>query len=372
MASSRQHLSHEKKYNLLLKELPNYIVDYVYHMENYERSPSTLLVYLNDYKHFLEWLVDNGFTTAPVSQFPESVLESLPVEAVNRYFRELSNENLEIAKDEKKKREKTSINRKKSALRSLFKYLTIEYENEKGEPLFYRNVMQKVPVIKPKESLSARSTKLADVIFHEDTDIDFLYFIKKEYQYTLSSRQLSYFMRDIERDFAILSIFLGTGIRVNELAEIRIRDLNFEKSTISVLRKGNKKDIVKASLSVMEDIVSYLSVRNERYGGSAADHEYLFLSRYNREPSPLSVRAIQDLVTKYTKAFNKGSKRMSPHKLRHTYATKLMDETKDISYVMEQLGHTSESTALLYVHSSQEKAELASEAMDRRRKRLKY
>ncbi len=61
---------------------------------------------------------------------------------------------------------------------------------------------------------------------------------------------------------------------------------------------------------------------------------------------------------------------MSPHKLRHTYATTLMDETKDITLVMDQLGHTSTSTSVLYVHNSQEKAKIASEALGYRRAKL--
>ncbi|KKI91807.1 hypothetical protein WQ54_12565 [Bacillus sp. SA1-12] len=62
---------------------------------------------------------------------------------------------------------------------------------------------------------------------------------------------------------------------------------------------------------------------------------------------------------------------MSPHKLRHTYAMNLMEETKDLSFVMEQLGHSSEITALLYVHNSQEKAKKSAEALGKRRSKLK-
>lgn len=372
LANTRQHQKHKEKYKALYSFMPEYVKDYVFAMEDNKRSPSTLLNYLSDYRHFFNWLIEEGISEAKqIKDIPHEVLATLPLDYAKAYFRKVEEEEYNVSKHEKKTRSKAIINRKKSALRSLFKYLTTQYEGTDGEPLFHRNVMQKIPVIKEKESLNARSNKMANTIFQDDTDIDFLYYVKNEYEKELSERQLSYFLRDKERDYAILSLLLGSGIRVNEIAELRIRDLNFEKNTISVIRKGDKKDIVTVFAEVMEDIEAYLQTRNEKYKGTNAEHEYLFLSKYNKAFSPATVRTIQDLVRKYTKAFNKGKRSMSPHKLRHTYATNLMDETKDLSLVMEQLGHTSETTALLYVHTSQEKARKAAEALSERRKRLK-
>jgi integrase len=372
LASTRQHIKHEKKYKELLNELPEYVRDYALAMEDIHRSSSTLLNYLIDYKDFFTWLMEQGFADVDsIKSIPHQVLDTLPLDAARAYFNKVSNETITVSEHEEKKRERTSVNRKKSALRSLFKYLTTQYENENGEPLFHRNVMLKIPVIKQKESLNERSRKLSNVIFHEDKDIDFLYFIKNEYEHGLTDRQKSYFLRDKERDYAILSIFLGSGIRVNEIADLRIRDLNFIDNQIRVIRKGDKTDNVQVFSEVMDDIKEYINVRKERYGGTDAEYEYLFLAKYKGSSSPLSIRSIQDLVRKYTKAFNTGNVSMSPHKLRHTYATNLMDETKDLSFVMEQLGHTSETTALLYVHTSQEKAKKAAEALGKRRSKLK-
>lgn len=372
MANTRQHQKHKEKYKALYSQMPEYVKDYVFAMEDNKRSPSTLLNYLSDYRHFFNWLIEEEISKSKnIKDIHHEVLATLSLDSARAYFRKVEEEEYNVSKHEKKTRSKAIINRKKSALRSLFKYLTTQYEGKDGEPLFHRNVMQKIPVIKEKESLNARSNKMANTIFQDDTDIDFLYYVKNEYEKELSERQLSYFSRDKERDYAILSLLLGSGIRVNEIAELRIRDLNFEKNTISVIRKGDKKDIVTVFAEVMEDIEAYLQIRNVRYKGTYAEHEYLFLSKYNKAFSPATVRTIQDLVRKYTKAFNKGKRSMSPHKLRHTYATNLMDKTKDLSLVMEQLGHTSETTALLYVHTSQEKARKAAEALSERRKRLK-
>ncbi|PMC36214.1 tyrosine recombinase XerS [Bacillus sp. UMB0899] len=372
MANTRQHQKHKEKYKALYSQMPEYVKDYVDAMEDNRRSPSTLFNYLLDYQDFFKWLLREGIAKSDhVKHIHHNVLAELPLELARAYFKKLEEEEYDVSKYEKKTRSKSIINRKKSALRSLFKYLTTQYEDSNGEPLFHRNVMQKIPVIKEKESLNARSNKMANTIFQENSDVDFLYYVKTQYENELSERKKSYFLRDKERDYAILSLLLGSGIRVNELVELRIRDLNFENNTISVIRKGDKKDIVTVFAEVMDDIEVYLSIRNQRYKGTNAEHEYLFLSTYNQSFSPITIRTVQDLVRKYTKAFNNGKRSMSPHKLRHTYATTLMDETKDLSLVMEQLGHTSETTALLYVHTSQEKAKRAAEALADRRKRLK-
>ncbi|MCM3598067.1 tyrosine recombinase XerS [Metabacillus idriensis] len=370
MATSRQHITHKQKYEDILKLMPDYVQEYVLAMEENDMSPSTLLNYLLDYEDFFNWLLTEGFSSSQtISNIPLSDLATLPLDAARAYFNKVTNEEIVVSKHEKKTREKTSVNRKKSALRSLFKYLTTQTERlEDGEPYFHRNVMQKISVSKPKETLNERSRKLTDTIFVDNDDINFLSYLKNEYEKCLSDRQRSYFLRDKERDYAIFSLFLASGIRVNELADIRLRDINFKKNRISIIRKGNKLDSIQVIPDAMNDLKEYLQIRNERYGGSIEEFEYVFLSKYKGKSSPLSVRAIQDLVRKYTKSYDKG---MSPHKLRHSYATTLMDETNDITLVMDQLGHTSTSTSVLYVHNSQEKAKMAAEAMGLRRTKLK-
>jgi site-specific recombinase XerD len=129
------------------------------------------------------------------------------------------------------------------------------------------------------------------------------------------------------------------------------------------LRKGGKKDIVAVSPPSMRDIKDYLAVRPERYKGSTDDMDYVFLIKVNNAATPLSNRAIEALVKKYTKAF----KSMSPHKLRHTYGTNLMEQSGDIHLLMTQLGHTSTTTAALYTNPEQEKAKKAAEQLGERR-----
>lgn len=133
--------------------------------------------------------------------------------------------------------------------------------------------MLKIEVYKVKETLGARASRISTKIFHNDEDVRFLEFVKHNYEKELpeKSRKLIYFKRDKERDFAFLSLFLGSGIRVNELSNLRLRDLDFEEKQIHVLRKGGKKDVVAVSPPSMHDIKVYLAVRSERYRGSNDD-----------------------------------------------------------------------------------------------------
>ncbi|MCA1066137.1 tyrosine recombinase XerS (plasmid) [Rossellomorea sp. AcN35-11] len=372
MATSRQHLKHKEKYEALLPSLPEYVQKYARFKESEDMSSSTLYNYLKDFIHFFKWLMVEGYTDAKeMKDIPTSVLEHLPLEDALFYFEKVKGEQVQKSKNETKTREKTSVNRKKSSIRSLFKYLTSQSEiRGTGEPYFHRNVMQKITVKKPNETLGERARKIADSIFIEDKDIEFLDFLKHEYEKGLSERKKSYFLRDKERDYAILSVFLSSGVRLNELADLRLRDINFETNRIKVIRKGDKTDVVQVIPDAMEDLREYLEVRKDRYKAGNEGHEYVFVTIYNGKTSPLSIRTIQDLVRKYTKVFN-NNVAMSPHKLRHTYATNLLEETKDLTLVMEQLGHTSTSTTMLYVHSTQEKARRAAEALGERRKKLK-
>jgi site-specific recombinase XerD len=369
MATSRQHQLHEAKLKELLKDMPFYVEQYIDDKLEH-RSPSTLLGYVHDYRIFFEWLMSEGITdVSHMRDIPLTVLETLPLETAKSFFKYVGRKDIQVSKDEKKKMEKTSVNRKISSLRSLFKYLTMETENENGEPYFYRNVMQKIEVHKQKETLNARSNKISKKILHKDEDLQLLNFIKNEYLHTLSERGQKYFVRDMERDYAIISLFLGSGIRVNELANLRLRDLNFTTHEIYVTRKGNKDDVVSVFPEAMDDLKAYLHIRNERYKGTDSEHEFVFLTKYQGAASPLSVRAIQDMVKKYTKAFN-SNKSLSPHKLRHTYATQLMETEKDIVLVMNQLGHSSTTTSVLYTNSSSERSREVAENLGKRRKNL--
>ncbi|MGM0867397.1 MAG: tyrosine recombinase XerS [Bacillota bacterium] len=369
MAISKQHEYYENRLEDVLKTMPPYVVEYIDDKMEY-RSSITLFHYTRDFKLFFEWLQAEGITTKrDIKDIETSTLETLTLKEAEGFFKAIKRKTYIVSQKTKEKRQinAKTVNRLKSSLRSLFRYLTVEAEdpNNPGEPYFYRNVMQKIPVNKVKETLNERAKNITKKIFIGDADVEFLNYVQKEYEKTLSPTQLRYFKRDKERDYAILSLFLGSGIRVNELANIRLKDIDRTNLEVSVIRKGNKTDTVSVIPESMDDLMSYLDVRSDRYKAADDLNEFVFIRKGSNGSSPLTIRTIESIVEKYTKSFDK---RMSPHKLRHTYATNLAEETGDIPLVMNQLGHTNSDTSLLYINTTREKAREASKRLGRRRK----
>lgn len=160
-------------------------------------------------------------------------------------------------------------------------------------------------------------------------------------------------------DLAMISLLLASGIRVSELANLRLSSINFKKQKLSVLRKGRKESTVFFRKSTIPYLQSYLQVRNERYKVSDIER-YVFLTTYRRKAQPISVRAIQQIIMKYTEAFR--DEKLSPHKLRHTFATEYAK--KSVYDLMRQLGHSSTDKSALYINTTEEQARNAIDRLD--------
>lgn len=133
-----------------------------------------------------------------------------------------------------------------NALKSLFNYLTKETENEDGESYFYRNVMSKIVLHTEKETASRRAQKISSVILNEHEIYDFLEFIDQAYGTTLTSGlACQRFQRNKERDLAFRSLFLGSGIRLGEMARLLSKKVHLKKQLIDIKRKGAKEDTVR-------------------------------------------------------------------------------------------------------------------------------
>ncbi|WP_445491472.1 tyrosine recombinase XerS [Niallia sp. 03133] len=367
MAITKQHEYYQKRLEELLKEMPFYVVQYVDDKLDI-RSPLTLFNYVRDFKEFFEWLLSEQIVScSTIKEIPVEALGSLPLSDAQNYFKHIARKKYKASEkdDEIKQISPKTVNRHKSSLRSLFNYLTIEAEIHAGEPYFHRNVMKKIPIKKVSETFNERAKKITEKIFIDDHDVEFLDYIEQHYEASLSPAELRYYKRDKERNFAILSLFLGSGMRVNELTSLRLKDLDVTSSEVSVIRKGGKKDTVSVTPSSLQDVVEYLQVRKEKYKAGDSENEFVFVKLYRGKTEPLTNRAVEDIVYKYTKSFDK---RMSPHKLRHTYATNLAEQTGgDIPLIMNQLGHTQSDISLLYINTTREKAKLAAEKLDKRR-----
>ena len=146
------------------------------------------------------------------------------------------------------------------------------------------------------------------------------------------------------RDAAILEVFYSTGIRLSELADLKFDDFDFFNETIKVKGKGSKERMVPVGSHAIEALNKYFHQAKIKEGP-------LFISKSRKR---ISSRAISDIVKKYTElaGFPVG---VSPHKLRHSFATHLLDNGADLRSVQNLLGHSSLSTTQIYTHVSVER-----------------
>ncbi|MDD5687669.1 MAG: site-specific tyrosine recombinase XerD [Elusimicrobia bacterium] len=142
------------------------------------------------------------------------------------------------------------------------------------------------------------------------------------------------------RDKAILETLYATGMRVSELTELKISDVNFEVGFIKCFGKGSKERIVPIGSKAIESINSYLNKRKK------TDNKMLFLNPSDNKISRISV---WEIIKKYAKIAGI-TKKISPHTLRHSFASHILERGADLRTIQEMLGHASISTTQIYTH----------------------
>ena len=150
------------------------------------------------------------------------------------------------------------------------------------------------------------------------------------------------------RDFLMIALFYVTGIRREELARIRLSDFDRSRGLLTVLGKGNKERLVPVGERTLEDLKRYLELREAFAGKKSSTAEQLFL---NRRGGALTVRSVNRVVNKFSR---KEGVRFTPHKLRHSFATHLLENGADMMLIKEILGHASLSTTQKYTHVTAE------------------
>ncbi|HEM6115648.1 TPA: tyrosine recombinase XerS [Streptococcus suis] len=327
--------------------MPWFILEYYQSKLAVPYSFTTLYEYLKEYRRFFEWLIESGISNADkLADIDLSILEHLTkkdMESFVLYLRERPSLNTYSTKQGVSQ---TTINRTLSALSSLFKYLTEEVENDQGEPYFYRNVMKKVATKKKKETLASRAENIKQKLFLGDETMAFLEYVDCEYENKVSNRAKSSFRKNKERDLAIIALLLASGVRLSEAVNLDLKDLNLNMMVIEVTRKGGKRDSVNIAGFAKPYIEAYLAIRKNRYKAEKQDTA-LFLTEYRGIPNRIDASSIEKMVAKYSQDFKI---RVTPHKLRHTLATRLYDATKSQVLVSHQLGHASTQVTDLYTH----------------------
>lgn len=380
MAITPEKLNIRKLLEKHSDSMPFYVKEYVQSKSTAGLSYDTLLQYVYRYKHFFNWLLSEGQVEAEnMASIPYSELDTLRKDTVEMYIQFLRNEDISIKKEKKNTgndsdpdvmklpeyRGEAVVALSIQALKSLFNYLTKETEDEDGECYFYRNVMSKIVTHKKGETASRRARDLNSIILNDNEISAYLKFIDTGYSETLTSAEAkSRYERDKIRDLAINSLILGTGMRVGEIASIEMNNIHLHSRYIDVVRKGNKPDSVSVLESAIVDLERYMDVRESRYPG-AKKSPFLFVSVYGGVVRPLSRRAIQNIVNKYTSAFFRNGK--SPHKLRHSFAVDFIRSGGDIILLRDQLGHSDIKTTSLYTNMSSKDGEKVLNEMDKRR-----
>lgn len=212
--------------------------------------------------------------------------------------------------------------RKLSAVRSLFAYL---YKSD----LLSENVTLKVdvPKIREKEIIRLEDAEVGDVL-GELSRGDTFSSVRKN-NYNNNNTKI--------RDNAIVTLLLGTGIRVSECVGLNVKDIDFVNNSFTVTRKGEKRAILYFSgdiAAVLSDYLDFRAIQLKKHE-ITSEPEALFLSLRNKR---ISVRAVELVVKKYAESVTP-LKKITPHKLRSTYGTALYRATKDIYVVAEVLGH---------------------------------
>lgn len=212
-----------------------------------------------------------------------------------------------------------SITRNISSLRSFYKYLLRENKIKNNPMLLVSNPKQEKHL--PHYLTYDEINTLLEVT-NKDTPYDI-------------------------RDNMIIELLYSTGIRVGELVNIKIKDIDFKEESIKVFGKEAKERIVYFGKPCKDKLIKYLSIRNELVKGN---NEYLLINKRGNKLSDRSVRTIfEDVIKK-----NNLKITFSPHTLRHTYATHMLNEGMDVRSVQELLGHASIATTGIYTHVSNE------------------
>ncbi len=305
----------------LIKELPHFCGDFFRGIEP-RTSSRTRIAYAYDLKVFFEFLQKENpvIRKLEMKEIPLDFLNTLKVVDIEEYMEYLkyrfNDKSQEIINKER------GIMRKISCLKSFYNYY---YRNERlqNNPA----ALIQLPKLHEKE------------IIRLDVDEVALLLDEVENGESLTEKQKAYHEKTKVRDLALLTLLLGTGIRVSECVGLDLNDIDFKNGGIRIHRKGGKEVTVYFGTEVEDALLDYLEERNQIIPEEGNENA-LFLSMQKKR---IAVRSVENLVKKYSRLVTP-LKKITPHKLRSTYGTSLYKETGDIYLVADVLGHSDVNT----------------------------
>jgi integrase/recombinase XerC len=290
-------------------EMLNTIQQFINYL-NYEKhfSGHTVLGYQNDLAQFSTFIKQQFEIESPLL---------ISHQHIRTWLVDLMNNNIEPR----------SISRKLSALRSYFKYLI-------KEELIATNPVAKVQAPKVAKKLPS---------FIEEQNLSILFDQK------VNNNQEEFFANDFEgqRNKLILLLFYTCGVRLSELIELKTSDFDSYRQTIKVLGKRNKERIIPITKELNLELQKYLVIKTQQ----GLNNEQIFALSSNNKMYP---KAVYNLVKRFLSMVTTIDKK-SPHVLRHTFATHLLNKGADLNAIKELLGHASLAATQVYTHNSIER-----------------
>ncbi len=305
----------------VLSTLPPFCRDYFRAIDT-TTTTKTRISYAYDIRIFFQFLLDENpaFKDYKMTNFTVDVLDQIKALDLEEYQEYLK---VYQAGDKTETNGERGLKRKISALRSFYAYY---YRREMIET--NPTVLIDVPKIHDKSIIRLDTDEVALLLDYIEHCGD-----------QLTGQKRVYYEKNKERDLAIVTLLLGTGIRVSECVGLDIEDVDFKNNGIKVTRKGGNEMVVYFGPEVEKALKRYLEVRENIIPLEGHEHA-LFYSAQRRR---IGVQAIENLVKKYSQQITT-TKKITPHKLRSTYGTALYQETGDIYLVADVLGHKDVNT----------------------------
>lgn len=306
------------KIEILCEDLPKMTREFIYGIAEYT-SPLTRLNYVYDLRIFFDFMVKFVCNDKNIKNLDFFDLERLEISDFEAFLAYLSRYKINGKIESCNERAKS---RKLATVRTFYKHF---YNKNKIKT----NTASKIPLPKKhdKEIIRLDVNEVVRIINLAENGEN------------LSNRQRAYHKNTKIRDVAILTLFLGTGIRNSELVGLNVDDISFEEMSFAVTRKGGNRTILYFTDEVGNALYDWIEYR-KKIKDLPENEKALFLSLQNKR---ISVRTIQELVKKYAKIITP-LKKITPHKLRSTFGTNLYRETQDIYMVADYLGHSDVNT----------------------------
>lgn len=309
-----------EKMRAVLNELPVFCKQYFHDITEYT-STRTRLAYAYDLRVFFQFIHDNNPICGdiPIKDYPLKLLEQITKDDIMEYLDYMALYEKDGKTIINKERGKA---RKIASLRSFYNYY---YKSEKIEK-------------NPASLVSLPKQHDKEIIRLEPNEVAIL-LDQVEAGTKLTKSQLKYHKINKVRDVAILTLLLGTGIRVSECVGLNINDVDLDNGALIVHRKGGYNTTVYFGYEVESALRDYMDQRENMIPLSGHEDAF-FISMQNKR---IGVRSVENLVRKYTSNVTT-LKKITPHKLRSTYGTSLYKETGDIYLVANVLGHKDVNT----------------------------